>query len=236
VYSYASTNVWDDGYPSGGNFWSDYAGVDADGDGIGDTPYLIDDNNRDRYPLMGAFNTFDAGIWNGTAYNVDVVSNSIVSNFELNTAQRTISFNVASVEGVASFCRITIPNIIVQDLWQRNYTVLLNGEPWPYRNWTDNTSTYIYVNYTHPTHQITIIPELPSTAILTLLMLTTLTVTIPLKKKKTKPHLSLNFSLNVMRSSSLSSIPSLGKDAGGLHSKFRFELQNFLIDWKPTFA
>ena len=45
-------NVWDDGYPSGGNYWSDYAGVDADGDGIGDTPYVIDENNTDRYPLM----------------------------------------------------------------------------------------------------------------------------------------------------------------------------------------
>jgi parallel beta-helix repeat protein len=45
-------NVWDDSYPSGGNYWSDYGGSDANGDGIGDTPYVIDADNQDRYPLM----------------------------------------------------------------------------------------------------------------------------------------------------------------------------------------
>jgi len=52
VGSSNSGNVWDDGYPSGGNYWSDYNGTDANSDGIGDTPYIIDADNRDRYPLM----------------------------------------------------------------------------------------------------------------------------------------------------------------------------------------
>jgi parallel beta-helix repeat protein len=51
-YDSASTNIWDDGYPSGGNYWSDYTGTDADGDGIGNTSYVIDAENEDRYPLM----------------------------------------------------------------------------------------------------------------------------------------------------------------------------------------
>ena len=57
-----SVNIWDNGYPLGGNYWSDYTGIDEKSgpdqdqigsDGIGDTPYIIDADNRDRYPLMG---------------------------------------------------------------------------------------------------------------------------------------------------------------------------------------
>ena len=45
-----STNMWDDGKV--GNYWSDYHGTDANGDGIGDTPYEMNSKNTDRYPLI----------------------------------------------------------------------------------------------------------------------------------------------------------------------------------------
>lgn len=47
-----SHNFWDNGLE--GNYWEGYNGTDANGDSIGDTPYLIDDysNSVDRYPLM----------------------------------------------------------------------------------------------------------------------------------------------------------------------------------------
>jgi parallel beta-helix repeat protein len=51
-----SQNIWDDGYPSGGNYWSDYLGVDVNSDGIGDSSYIIDSNNADNYPLIKPYN------------------------------------------------------------------------------------------------------------------------------------------------------------------------------------
>ena len=50
-------NSWDNGYPCGGNYWSDFRekypyAKELNGSGLWDTPYVIDENNQDRYPLM----------------------------------------------------------------------------------------------------------------------------------------------------------------------------------------
>jgi parallel beta-helix repeat protein len=50
LFSEVMVNIWDDG--ASGNHWSDYGGKDEDGDGVGDTPYAIDDLNQDNFPLM----------------------------------------------------------------------------------------------------------------------------------------------------------------------------------------
>ncbi|MGB9958905.1 MAG: right-handed parallel beta-helix repeat-containing protein [Candidatus Bathyarchaeales archaeon] len=51
VQTAKSANIWSS-TADRGNHWSDYQGIDGDQDGIGDTPYVIDENNKDEYPLM----------------------------------------------------------------------------------------------------------------------------------------------------------------------------------------
>jgi hypothetical protein len=64
-------NKWDNGYPSGGNYWSDYGGVDnfkgpdqdiPGEDSIGDSPYtdiLGPTGAKDNYPLMEPYKPFE---------------------------------------------------------------------------------------------------------------------------------------------------------------------------------
>ena len=55
-----TSNFWDNGYE--GNYWDDYNGTDNNRDGIGDTPYIIDDKNVDNYPLMYTYDIENDGV------------------------------------------------------------------------------------------------------------------------------------------------------------------------------
>jgi parallel beta-helix repeat protein len=60
-----STTFWDNGYPSGGNYWSGWETTDSQrgpgqnltgSDGIADSPYYVKpEGQEDHYPLMGLF-------------------------------------------------------------------------------------------------------------------------------------------------------------------------------------
>jgi parallel beta-helix repeat protein len=202
VYISDSLNLWDGGYPSGGNYWSNYTGVDSNHDGIGDSPHVLDGNNTDNFPLMGMFYDFAVEIEWGQICHIYVISNSTVSGFEgvclwltsaneyLQPGQPLIHLYVTGEEDSVGFCRIMIPRVAPLN---NSYVVLVWSE-YQLGHWklveipstelpTSNTThAYIYFTYTHPLifDEITVtIPEFPTwTSMLLVLIIVTVAITI----------------------------------------------------------
>jgi len=182
VYNQPSSYVsfWDDGYPSGGNYWSDYDGVDSDHDGIGETWYEIDQNNTDRYPLMGMFDCFNTSL----SYYVNIISNSTIEDFEYFELNSTIKMHVSnsSVGQAFGFCRLRIPHALMAE----PYTVTIDGvNPiyWNYMLYDDGENGWIYFAYEHSTLEIVIVPEFPSLTIMLLFMVATLSAVMVCTRK-----------------------------------------------------
>jgi parallel beta-helix repeat protein len=194
AYSLGIGNSWDDGYPSGGNYWSGYEdkypnATELDNSGLWDAPYVINENNIDYYPLMAPTKPITRKF---TAYDnikVEICSNSSVSEFQFSTTSKTLSFNVTGPAGARGFCNITIPENL---LWG-DFSLFINGIP--LTEGVNHTKTYngthytFHITYTHSEHIIEIvgtevIPEFPSAIIIPLLMtLTTLAVAVSKRRK-----------------------------------------------------
>lgn len=94
-----SENVWDNGYQTGGNYWEDYSdkypdAKESDNSGMWDTPYMIDESNKDNYPLIEPY------IIN---LNVPEVSTSLPSPEERTTEEPFLIIIIALIVVVVFF-------------------------------------------------------------------------------------------------------------------------------------
>ncbi|MCW4052564.1 MAG: right-handed parallel beta-helix repeat-containing protein, partial [Candidatus Bathyarchaeota archaeon] len=182
VYPSLYNNLWDAGYPSGGNYWSpQYHGTDiysglyqneSGCDGIGDTPYSLD-----NYPLMGMFHDFDIA----SEHQVQTICNSTISGFKFNGT--AISFNVTGENSTTGFCRVCIPTALLEDTYRvfvNDIEILPSPEPLPFSNITHN---HLYFSYNHSTQEVIVIPEFRSQMILPIFMIGALLAAITYRRK-----------------------------------------------------
>lgn len=154
IDTYGQGNVWNNNFE--GNYWSNYTGVDANHDGIGDSWHLINQNNTDNHPLMGVFSSFNTSLGD----QVNVISNSTVEDFEYSESESMIKMRVASMTPAQTygFGRVSIPHELMNvshisvvidggliHVLNANYSLSDNG-----------THRWIYFAYPHSTREIVI--------------------------------------------------------------------------------
>lgn len=132
---------WDNG--TYGNFYFDYQGDDKDGNGIGDTPYVINEQNIDHYPLVDAasINTHVRQLFSITPeiYNVTVGPSPLVAN-------TMATFN-ATVTAEYSVTTVLLSYSVDNGATWTNKTMVVSGGVWT-ANLTDlQVGTILYRVY-----------------------------------------------------------------------------------------
>jgi parallel beta-helix repeat protein len=185
-------NIWDNGVE--GNYWSDYNGTGGSQNGIGGAPYVIDANNTDHFPLMGAFQSFNVQGFYGKFAEVDIISNSTIENALFLTSLEdqpliwSLTLIVHGQNETDGFCRITFSND------------LLNSSSYPVyvfysQEWhailsriieSNGTQTTLYFAYGFPSpisdYNIGILPEFSFLLIPLLFMIATLLTAVVCRK------------------------------------------------------
>jgi hypothetical protein len=174
-------NQWDNGLE--GNYWRFSSAVDGDHDGIGDTPYVVGENNVDAYPLMGQFAAFDVHLME-EVYTVSIISNCTITQLQFDSEDGQMSYAAVGENGTPGFSRIAVPTAFLEGL-QGNFSVEVNGEqPVLHRKWAEGTHTYFYFLHTSEGSEWRIGPWL--IVILVIVLLVASASIFLLVKKKTR--------------------------------------------------
>jgi hypothetical protein len=159
VSDFGSFNSYDDGYPSGGNFWGNYAGQDllsgpyqneTGSDGILDVGYPSG-NPLDRYPFGSPLTEIEVTA-GGSSFFLQISTDANVTGYFLNDTAKSINLMVQPDTSGNDSCRITIPRGLLStndtSEWRVSETYL-NGTASDRPYWTMNDSENSYIYLTH---------------------------------------------------------------------------------------
>jgi parallel beta-helix repeat protein len=136
-----------------GNYWDTYGGSDADGNGIGETPYEIGFGVQDNYPLIEQWSPsheFQVN-WESRQYQIEILSNSsTITKFSFNQTEKTIQFNVSGPDHSRGYCNVTIPRELL-DASSSEWRVSIMGIETVPRIKQNSSYTFISFAYNHST-------------------------------------------------------------------------------------
>jgi parallel beta-helix repeat protein len=171
-------NNWDNGYPSGGNYWNDYNGQDSDEDGIGDTPYIIDSNCQDRYPQMkpSVYHEYDLAVSLNTShyyptYGTSSILEATVYNLGLNNETDAKLDLIVENDVVDSIVIPQLPsgstyNHVLNYTWSPtvgdrycNFTVFVDPAPGEKVTVNNVATTSVLVCHRHDVAVVNVVPQ-----------------------------------------------------------------------------
>jgi hypothetical protein len=193
---YTPACIWDNGYPSGGNYWIGYVSSDkysgpgqniTGSDGIGDTPYVIDADDIDHYPFM----MIDICNVSQTPSRDNVLSTDVV---EVNATVThyfpldQVILNCTHTNSTATWTSIINMTNLGGDIWNGIIPVSPVGTNVTYvivaqdNAGSSINSTSLGYTFQYPV----VIPEFPTIAFLPILFVATLFVALVQRRKRTK--------------------------------------------------
>jgi len=199
IVTFGGLNYFDNGYPSGGNYWSDYAGVDSysgpyqnetGSDGIFDEGYL-----GDNYPLANPLTSLNVLV-GGQTFLVQVSTNVTVTTCSLNSSEKSLNLFASSSIGSMGACRVLIPKGLLSCENLSDWIILIYNDDGQIPSWSlvleDVENTYLYFTYnqTAVTNRIMIrgtnvIPEFSWLTMPIVLIILTLIIVIAKKVRLT---------------------------------------------------
>jgi parallel beta-helix repeat protein len=161
-----AVNYFDNGCPSGGNYWSNFTSIDlysgpdqneTGSDGIFDKGYPSPDEVLDRYPLANPLTMFEVMV-EGERFIIKVFTNAGVNSCIFNKENKTLTLSLPQSENVSYSCRVIIPKILLSCDSLKDWIVSAESNAIDYMALDDEDNTYIYFAYNYANiEEITIV-------------------------------------------------------------------------------
>jgi len=214
-----SSVIWNNG--AEGNYWSNYTGTDLNGDGIGDSPYIIDENNRDDFPLMAEWSLQRE--FTVQTYKVVTFCSSTVASFDFSQPLNRIGFNITGPANTLGFCNISIPKGLLNASSSGVWAILLDASSLPYTLTENGTHTFLYFTYAHSIHRVWIYARKVKTTLIinapsTTTQGKTVSIVATLKDENENPIFNATVEFFLLENETWETMGSIETDSSGVAS------------------